>query len=579
MNENQQQYLTKKLAARLVQGDESLKPTKACIAIAGGGSNAAAAIASIPGATSLLLEFIGTCDGRQNIVQEDKENGDTWLMGLESSMEEQTNDAASLSTQGKANNDDSSFTSKERSNSFQQASAILLSRSALHRSLQLTPSFQDRSLHCIGLGCTSLLGKLTDDGGLRKISRAYIACSTLREGTWVWVVELDSSGTNQTMEGAHRRSRLEEEAVISNLILLALIQYREQFKSTDNDSDESGTQNYQHLLGQILDREGDSVARRIIDGGRDGKYGKSPSAGASQIINGDASIVAVLPVTEQRMEAVFSDNKIPFPQDVLIFPGSFNPPHQGHIRLVNAAVSALRRLRRKGEREITNNDNNAITSSSSRPYSRYPSFSSVSPSSTVLKKDDPTVFFEMSATNPDKPPSDPLEVERRVNLFTSILPTSGMPQDWAVILTYAPFLCLSAILRNASLISQNRSILDELLAGNSEGSLSSENQTNRKVSFVMGTDTMARIINPKYYGNSRDSMLAALVYLKEKGVHFIVGGRLEQGTENKTKFVNGKKEVKSLPPGVQDMFTLLTEEEFRLDISSTELRKRRELNQ
>ena len=37
-------------------------------------------------------------------------------------------------------------------------------------------------------------------------------------------------------------------------------------------------------------------------------------------------------------------------------------------------------------------------------------------------------------------------------------------------------------------------------------------------------------------------------------------------------FVNGDEEVKSLPPNVQQMFTLLTEEEFRLDISSKELR-------
>ena len=51
------------------------------------------------------------------------------------------------------------------------------------------------------------------------------------------------------------------------------------------------------------------------------------------------------------------------------------------------------------------------------------------------------------------------------------------------------------------------------------------------MSFVLGTDTMVRIINPKYYDNSREKMLAALVDMKEKGVHFIVGGRLEQGTE------------------------------------------------
>ena len=45
---------------------------------------------------------------------------------------------------------------------------------------------------------------------------------------------------------------------------------------------------------------------------------------------------------------------------------------------------------------------------------------------------------------------------------------------------------------------------------------------------------------------------------------------------HRSKFVNGEEEVTSLPPGVQEMFTLLTEDEFRLDISSTELRKRLE---
>ena len=66
-------------------------------------------------------------------------------------------------------------------------------------------------------------------------------------------------------------------------------------------------------------------------------------------------------------------------------------------------------------------------------------------------------------------------------------------------------------------------------------------------------------------------MLAALMDMKEKGVHFIVGGRLEPGTNN---YMNGKDEVSSLPLEVQEMFTLLPEDEFRMDISSTELRKR-----
>jgi hypothetical protein len=43
---------------------------------------------------------------------------------------------------------------------------------------------------------------------------------------------------------------------------------------------------------------------------------------------------------------------------------------------------------------------------------------------------------------------------------------------------------------------------------------------------------MVRIINPRYYGNSVEAMIAALEDMKNKGVHFIVGGRLEQGTEH-----------------------------------------------
>jgi hypothetical protein len=57
--------------------------------------------------------------------------------------------------------------------------------------------------------------------------------------------------------------------------------------------------------------------------------------------------------------------------------------------------------------------------------------------------------------------------------------------------------------------------------------------------------------------------------MKERGVHFIVGGRVESSI-----FVNGEEQVMSLPMEIQEMFTLLTEDEFRLDISSTELRER-----
>jgi hypothetical protein len=38
--------------------------------------------------------------------------------------------------------------------------------------------------------------------------------------------------------------------------------------------------------------------------------------------------------------------------------------------------------------------------------------------------------------------------------------------------------------------------------------------------------------------------------------------------------VTGEKELSELPEDVQDMFTILNQDEFRVDISSTELRKK-----
>ncbi|KAL9185944.1 hypothetical protein ACHAXT_003721 [Thalassiosira profunda] len=585
-----QSSLAEQLATRLVQGPgdddggsaTALRPLKACIAVAGGGSGAASAIASVPGASSLLLESIVTYD-RQSYAEFVSRNvaaegGEEWLVGLERSMEEQSklrrgesalsSSVESTTSSASGGEDTFHFCSTE--------SAILLSRAALHRSLQFTSSFSDQCLHCVGVGCTSsLVGKLSPEGGVvngrkgRK-SRAFVAISTLNGGTRIWDVELDTSNNPR-----RRRSRSEEEPVVSNLILLAMMRHREGRRDSSGDFDS--------VICQILDREGDKLAekqfdaRGVINDDTGGGEDRSAAWGASQIIGGDANVVVVLPVgvgegessaqsedqpQRFRMEALFADDSIPFPRDVLIVPGSFNPPHQGHTGLANAAVLALRQKRAKEEEKSSRDV-------PSRSYSRYSSgLSAASSSSSLLKslwstvekhsEEDynPTVFFEMSVTNADKPPLEPLEVERRLNFFDS-LPPEDLPEDWAVLLTNAP------------LFSQKTEILDELLAGKAGGSAS-----DRRMHFVLGTDTMVRILNPKYYGDSRENMVAALVEMQEKGVHFIVGGRLEQGTGDGATFVNGEEEVRSLPPKVQQMFTLLNEGEFRLDISSTELRKR-----
>lgn len=95
---------------------------------------------------------------------------------------------------------------------------------------------------------------------------------------------------------------------------------------------------------------------------------------------------------------------------------------------------------------------------------------------------------------------------------------------------------------------------------------------NPQMSFVIGTDTMVRILNPKYYNHSRTDMLASLRDMK--GVHFIVGGRVQQNEGTGDEFLTGREELVDLPQDIQEKFTLI--DDFRVDISSTELRKQQE---
>jgi nicotinic acid mononucleotide adenylyltransferase len=549
---------TQQLATRLIRGNNHNKsnalPIKTCIAVAGGGSTASSAIASTSGASSLLLESIVTYD-RRSFAEFVTNNHCDVVFNNSSDNGDNVDEMYPTDTGGGSN-------INYQSNSFSFCSsqaAILLAQAALSRSIQLSPRFQDRALYCVGVGCASALVGNTEsnDSGddTKKISTAYIALSTLRKGTTVWKVKLENC---HMIKSSDKRSRGEEEMVISNLVLASMIQYKEGLEKDE----------YDGMIQQILDKDGDELTVHVNG---NAKMETSPAAGARQIIQGDANIVSILPVLQKKpnnnvdcsqqisMETALADSQNPFPNDVIIVPGSYNPPHHGHVGLANAAVKALQQIRRTEEKKC-----NESSSSSNMLRSRYSSLESFSTTSStsssalknIWQKVDkytyPTVLFEMSVTNADKPPLDPSEVERRVSFFPSL---SDMPKDWGVILTNAP------------LFSQKTSLLEEVL--------NCTPFSNRKMTFVLGTDTFVRIINPKYYNNSVENMIDALVEMKEKGVHFIVGGRLEQ-TESAKKFINGEEEVKSLPMHVQEMFTLLTEEEFRLDVSSTEIRKQME---
>lgn len=84
--------------------------------------------------------------------------------------------------------------------------------------------------------------------------------------------------------------------------------------------------------------------------------------------------------------------------------------------------------------------------------------------------------------------------------------------------------------------------------------------------FVLGADTAARLVAPRFYGGvaQRD---AALAVLRRRGARFLVAGRSGKG---------GFETLRSLPLPAdhRDLFQEIPESAFRADISSTELRER-----
>ncbi|TMA43300.1 MAG: hypothetical protein E6J83_10405 [Deltaproteobacteria bacterium] len=136
------------------------------------------------------------------------------------------------------------------------------------------------------------------------------------------------------------------------------------------------------------------------------------------------------------------------------------------------------------------------------------------------------VTFELSVVNADKPALAAVEVRRRLEQFS-----------WrgTVELTRAPTFREKA----------------RVLPG---------------AAFVVGVDTAARILEPRYYGGSAASMAAALDEIGRLGGRFLVAGR----ADSSGRFVTLAD--LAVPGPVAHLFEEIPEARFRRDISSTELR-------
>ena len=84
--------------------------------------------------------------------------------------------------------------------------------------------------------------------------------------------------------------------------------------------------------------------------------------------------------------------------------------------------------------------------------------------------------------------------------------------------------------------------------------------------FVVGFDTAARVIQPRYYGDSEAAMLAALAEMRERGNRFLVAGREGDGG-----VFRGLEEL-AIPEGFGEMFAAIPARLFRNNVSSTAIR-------
>lgn len=86
--------------------------------------------------------------------------------------------------------------------------------------------------------------------------------------------------------------------------------------------------------------------------------------------------------------------------------------------------------------------------------------------------------------------------------------------------------------------------------------------------FVVGFDTAARLIDPKYYGHDPAKRDAGLRKLRTRGCRVLVGGRVDAAGVFRVWDGAG------LPPEFAGLFEVIPEAEFRRDLSSTALRAR-----
>lgn len=171
----------------------------------------------------------------------------------------------------------------------------------------------------------------------------------------------------------------------------------------------------------------------------------------------------------------------------LVFPGSFNPLHEGHRRMAVLAEEIAER----------------------------------------------PVEYELSITNVDKPTLDYVEIADRV----------------------APFAAAEDAARRRLWLTRAATFLDKI-------------EIFPESTFVMGADTYARLADPRYYGGSAEAAGDALRRIAAGTRGLIVFGRERNG-----EFLDAAR--LDVPDALRCVTYFVSQREFRMDISSTQLRRAR----
>jgi hypothetical protein len=136
------------------------------------------------------------------------------------------------------------------------------------------------------------------------------------------------------------------------------------------------------------------------------------------------------------------------------------------------------------------------------------------------------VEFELTVINADKPLLAAEEVSRRLTQFIGVAPV------W---------------LTRVATFAEKARLFDG-------------------ATFVVGADTAERIVSPRFYGGSADTMAWSLLHIRTAGCRLFVAGRSDPAG----RFIPA--EAVTIPTNFRDLFDFVTESEFRHDMSSTQIR-------